>query len=91
MKSPCVYIMANRKNGTLYTAVTNDIIHSVQEYKNKQAENHNIRNLVYFEIHQNIVSALEREKQIKNLDQEHTIELIEKTNTDWADLWNQIR
>ncbi|MCP3922499.1 MAG: GIY-YIG nuclease family protein [Desulfobacterales bacterium] len=91
MKSPCVYIMANKKNGTLYIGVTNDLIQSVQEYKHKHAENHHIRNLVYFEIHQNIVSALEREKQINKLDQELTIELIEKTNTDWVDLWNQIR
>ena len=91
MRSPCVYIMANRKNGTLFTGVTNNLVQSVQEYKNEQIENHNKRNLVYFEIHQNIVSAVTRQEQIKKLDHNLQIELIEKTNTDWIDLWIKIK
>jgi len=87
-----VYIMASGKNGTLYIGVTNDIARRVFEHKNHEVkgftEKYNVDKLVYYEETDDIWSALEREKQLKNWHRQWKINQIEKTNPGWVDLSN---
>ena len=89
-----VYILASKKNGTLYVRVTNDLTRRVWEHKNKLSEGfteeYNVNKLVYFETHQEVEQAIIREKQIKKWNRQWKIELIEKTNKDWNDLYNTV-
>lgn len=68
-KSPCVYILANKKNGTIYVGVTSNLCKRVWEHKNKTTggftKKYSIHLLVYYEEHDTVMSAIEREKQIK--------------------------
>ncbi|HUX65086.1 GIY-YIG nuclease family protein [Sulfuricella sp.] len=93
-KQPCVYLLASRRNGTLYVGVTSDIVKRVWQHKNDQAEGftkkYTIHNLVYYEFHENMLSAIQREKQIKKWRRNWKIELIEKRNPSWFDLWSEI-
>jgi putative endonuclease len=83
-----------KKNGTLYVGVTNDIIRRVYEHKNDLIEGftkkYNVHSLVYFEIHQEIFNAIQREKSIKKWNRAWKIELIEKNNIEWKDLYNNL-
>ncbi|MDH5630966.1 MAG: GIY-YIG nuclease family protein [Gammaproteobacteria bacterium] len=94
-KVPYVYIMANKKNGTLYIGVTSDLIQRVWQHKNKLvegfSEKYGTNRLVYFEQHQEIIEAISREKQIKKWRRQWKIELIESKNPQWDDLWSQIQ
>ncbi|MCP3922502.1 MAG: GIY-YIG nuclease family protein [Desulfobacterales bacterium] len=94
MKQPCVYILASEKNGTLYTGVTSNLLKRIWDHKNKVTtgftEKYDIHDLVYFELHQNMEYAIIREKQIKKWKRQWKINLIEKDNKAWADLWNRI-
>jgi putative endonuclease len=69
MKTPYVYIMASEKNGTLYIGVTSDLLRRIWEHRNKQVDGftsrYNVRRLVCYEEHQDMISAITREKQIK--------------------------
>jgi putative endonuclease len=89
-KSYYVYILASKRNGTLYVGVTNNLERRVVEHKTKNSEGftekYNVNMLVYFEDTGNVVSAIEREKQIKKWNRKWKIELIEKFNSDWKDL-----
>ena len=86
-----VYILASKKNGTLYTGVTNDLIRRVYEHKNGLIEGfskkYKVHRLVYFEIIDDINSAIHREKCIKNWKRIWKIKLIEKANPLWKDLY----
>jgi len=68
-KQPCVYILANRRNGTLYVGVTSDLIKRVWEHKNDViegfAKRYRVHRLVYYELHEDMSSAITREKQVK--------------------------
>lgn len=90
MKSYFVYILASKKNGTLYIGVTSDLEKRVWEHKNKVikgfTEKYNVDNLVYYEQTENVESALTREKQLKKWKREWKIKLIEENNSDWEDL-----
>ena len=94
MKKPCVYILASKKDGALYIGVTSNLIERIWQHKNNVIAGHtkkyNIKELVYFEQHLTMETAITREKQIKKWNREWKINLIEKTNPDWLDLWNQI-
>ena len=94
MKQPAVYILASKRNGTLYTGVTSDLRKRVFEHRNDMAEGftkkYGVHNLVYFELHENMFAAITREKQIKKWNRAWKIELIEKENPDWRDLWFEI-
>ncbi len=94
-KQPCVYIMASKKNGTLYIGVTSNLIQRIWQHKNQQAkgytEKYGVQQLVYFEQHQDMMSAITREKQLKKWNRQWKINLIEKENPQWKDLWNQIQ
>ena len=90
-----VYILSSQRNGTLYTGVTSNLVKRIWEHKNNQAEGftrkYNVKNLVYFEIHDNAESAITREKQIKKWKRAWKIRLIEEKNPDWKDLYDVIR
>jgi len=94
MKQYYVYIMTNFKNTVLYTGVTNDLVRRAYEHKNKMVEGftkkYNINKLIYYETTENIDSAILREKQIKTGSRQKKLDLINKFNSDWKDLYNQI-
>ncbi|MEM9242924.1 MAG: GIY-YIG nuclease family protein [Pseudomonadota bacterium] len=93
-RQPAVYIMASQCNGTLYTGVTSDLIKRVWEHKNNLTESftkkYNVHRLVYFELHDDMYSAITREKQIKKWNRIWKLKLIEKYNPLWKDLYNEI-
>ena len=94
MKQYYVYILANRKNGTLYIGVTNDVVKRVYEHKNNLVEGftkkYGVHTLVYYEQHDNPDNAIAREKRMKKWRRAWKIELIETDNPDWKDLYNDI-
>ncbi len=94
MKTYCVYIMASKKNGTLYTGVTGDLRKRVYERKNDLIEGftkrYGVHRLVYFEFTSDVQSALRREKQIKAWKRAWKVELIENMNPDWLDLYDSL-
>jgi len=85
-----VYILASRRNGTLYVGVTNDLARRVWEHKQKVVlgftRTYGVDRLVYFEEHQSISQARERERALKRWRRAWKLELIEKHNPDWRDL-----
>ena len=89
-KNYYVYIMTNCKNTVLYIGVTNNLERRVYEHKNKLVEGfskrYNLNKLVYFECSQDIVIAIEREKQLKGWLRSKKISLIESVNPNWNDL-----
>ena len=93
-KQPCVYILASERNGTLYTGVTSDLVQRVYQHKNNLVEGftqkYGVHTLVYYEIHENMETAITREKHIKNWKRQWKIELIEKANKTWRDLYNDL-
>lgn len=89
-----VYILASQKNGTLYTGVTSDLIKRVHQHKSGAADGftkkYSVHQLVYFEPIEDINSAIMREKRIKSWKRQWKIELIEKENPNWRDLYPKI-
>ena len=94
MNQPCVYIMASKRNGTLYTGVTSNLTQRVWRHKNNQVEGftkrYRIHTLVWYEVHETMTSAITREKKIKNWKRIWKLALIEKTNPEWRDLYTDI-
>lgn len=94
MKQYYVYILASDRNGTLYVGVTSDLVKRIWQHKNKVAdgftEKYGVAKLVYFEETSNVESAIAREKQLKNWQRKWKLELIEKFNPQWEDLYNKI-
>ncbi len=86
-----VYILASRKNGTLYIGVTNNLLKRVSEHKDNLVEGftqkYNVHNLVYYERYNDVYDAITREKRMKKWKRQWKIELIEKFNPDWKDLY----
>ena len=93
-KQPAVYILASKRSGTLYTGVTSDLIKRMWEHKNNLAEGitkrYGVHDLVWFELHENMNSAIEREKNIKEWKRQWNIKLIESNNFNWKDLYDDI-
>ncbi|WP_420717579.1 GIY-YIG nuclease family protein [Emcibacter sp.] len=93
-KGGFVYILANKKHGTLYVGVTSDLVRRIYEHRNDLVEGftrkYSIHRLVWFETHEGIEAALVREKQIKNWKRAWKIEAIEEKNPDWRDLYEDI-
>ena len=89
-----IYIMTNKSKGTLYIGVTSNIIKRIYEHKNKLTDGftkkYNLKKLVYYEIYDDIDEAIKREKQLKSWKREWKIELIEKINNNWNDLYDEI-
>lgn len=91
MKSSCVYILASRRNGTLYIGVTSDLIGRAWQHRNGIpggfAARHCVHRLVWFEGHDTMEQAIAREKAMKRWMRRWKIELIERCNPDWLDLY----
>ena len=89
-----VYILASRRNGTLYVGVTSDLVKRVWEHREGTVDGFTkrylVKQLVYFEEHASIDEAIRREKQIKTWKRAWKIELIENGNPYWRDLYEQI-
>ena len=86
-----VYILVSKRNGTLYIGVTSNLVKRVYEHKNNIIEGftkkYNIQKLVYYEITNDIESAIRREKQLKKWNRKWKINLIENSNPEWRDLY----
>jgi predicted GIY-YIG superfamily endonuclease len=94
VKRPAVYIMANRKNGTLYTGVTSDLVRRVSQHRQGFiggfARRYGCRSLVYFEMHDEMSAAIAREQQIKAGSRSDKLALIVSINPAWDDLYQLI-
>ncbi len=90
----CVYILANKRNGTLYIGVTSNLPKRVYEHKNSAVEGftkkYNIHLLVYYECGESAESAIAREKQLKKWNRKWKLDLIEKENPEWRDLYEEL-
>ena len=93
-KNPYVYILASKPNGTLYIGVTSDLVKRVWQHKNNQVEGftkkYNVHHLVWYEKHEDMQSAIVREKQIKKWNRQWKIRLVKETNPNWRDLYLEI-
>ena len=93
-KLPAVYLLASRRNGTLYIGVTSDLVKRVWQHKNDQVDGftkkYQVHRLVYYEIHTDMSEAIKREKQIKKWARHWKLQLIEKKNPGWKDLYDDI-
>jgi putative endonuclease len=93
-KQPAVYILASKRNGTLYIGVTSDLVKRVWEHKNNMVEGftkrYGVHQLVWYEVHEGMESAIGREKQLKEWKRKWKVELIESTNPSWQDLYHTI-
>lgn len=93
-KSGYTYILTNVRNNVLYTGVTSDLHKRVYEHKSRMingfSKKYNLNKLVYFEVLQDIVGAIKREKQIKGWIRKRKIELIESSNPEWKDLYDDL-
>ena len=89
-----VYMLASKRNGTLYLGVTSDIVKRVWQHKNGLAEGftkkYGIKRLVYYEIHEDAENAMKREKQLKKWRRAWKVELVEEKNSEWRDLYADI-
>ena len=93
-RQPAVYILANKRNGTLYIGVTSDLVRRVWEHKNNMIEGftkrYQVHRLVWYELHESMESAIIREKRLKDWKRAWKLELIEGKNPDWLDLYDTI-
>jgi putative endonuclease len=89
-KQPAVYILASKKNGTTYIGVTSDLVRRVWEHKQNLVEGftkaYDVHTLVYFELHDEMTQAIQREKQLKKWNRSWKLRMIELKNPDWRDL-----
>jgi putative endonuclease len=94
MKQPCVYILASRRNGTLYAGVTSNLVQRVWQHKNDLVagftKKYRVHTLVWFELHETMESAIVREKAIKEWKREWKLAQIEAVNPQWRDLYDDI-
>jgi putative endonuclease len=93
-KQPAVYILASKRNGTLYIGVTSDLAKRIWEHKNNLIEGftnrYSVNHLVPYELHERMESAIEREKRLKEWKRILKLELIENSNPNWLDLYDNI-
>ena len=89
-----VYIMASKRNGTLYTGMTSNLPQRVWQHKNKVVEGftekYDVNRLVYYELHRTAEEAIRRERRIKEWPRRWKIDLIERRNGEWNDLYEEI-
>jgi putative endonuclease len=90
-KQPAVYILAGKRNGTLYIGVTSDLVKRIWKHKNNMiggfTERYGVHQLVWYELHDSMEYAIEREKRLKKWKRAWKLELIESGNPDWQDLY----
>ncbi len=92
MKVPCVYILASKRNGVLYIGVTSNLAsrmsHHAQVLVEGFTKRHNVKHLVYYEIHETMLDAIAREKQLKHWNRAWKIRLIQTFNPEWRNLFH---
>jgi putative endonuclease len=92
--SYCVYILASRKNGAIYVGITNDLVRRIYEHRTKAVHGftskYNITRLVWFEIYDDPISAISREKELKKWKRAWKTQLVEAQNPHWNDLYESI-
>ena len=93
-RQPCVYMLASKRNGTLYTGVTSNLLKRIWEHKNNLVEGftnkYGVHTLVWYELHNTMDSAIQREKVIKNWKRAWKLKVIEKMNSHWHDLYSDL-
>ena len=93
-KQPAVYILASGYNGTLYVGVTSNLVQRIWQHQNDLVEGftekYGVHSLVYYELCDQMLTAIAREKQLKKWNRQWKIDLIEKANPTWKDLWGEI-
>ena len=93
-KQPAVYILASKKNGTLYVGMTSNLVKRIWEHKNNLTEGftkrYEVHYLVWYEMHECMESAIQREKRVKGWKRAWKMELIENNNPNWQDLYHTI-
>jgi len=94
MKQPAVYVLASKPYGTLYIGVTSNLASRVEAHRSGAVEGftkeHGVSRLVYFELHESMLDAIQREKRMKKWNRAWKLELIEQANPLWADLSGQV-
>ncbi len=94
MKQFFIYILASQRNGTLYIGVTNDLARRIYEHRNGLIEGftkkYHVHQLVYYEVCEDVQAAIEREKRLKKWNRKWKLELIEKFNPKWMDLYDDL-
>ena len=94
MKQPAVYIMASKRNGTLYTGVTSNLVQRAYQHRNGLApgftSRYGCKLLVWYELHEHMESAITREKQIKAGSRAKKIAVVEELNPNWRDLYDDV-
>jgi putative endonuclease len=93
MKQPAVYIMASRRNGTIYTGVTSNLVQRAWQHRNLRkgfAGKHGCAMLVWYELHDDMRGAITREKQLKGGSRKRKLVLIDAMNPEWKDLFESI-
>ena len=94
MKQYYVYILTNKQNGTLYIGVTNNLVNRIYQHKNDLVKGftkkYRLHILVYYEITDDIKTAIAREKQLKKWNRKWKLDLIEKVNPQWKDLYEEL-
>ena len=92
MKQPCVYMLTNKLNGTLYVGVTWNLLQRVWQHKNDLVEGftkrYGVHTLVWYEVHETMESAIAREKAVKRWKRGWKIQLIQRDNPPWRDLYD---
>ena len=90
---PSVYILASRRNGTIYVGVTSDLARRVAQHKLAEIEGftktYTVKHLVYYEVHPTMDAALTRERQLKHWRRAWKVRLIESMNPEWLDLYDE--
>lgn len=93
-KQPIAYLLAGRRNGTLYIGVTSDLVARVWQHRNHAVpgftHHHGVTQLVWYELHGTMEAAITREKQLKRWNRAWKVRLIEESNPYWRDLWFEI-
>jgi putative endonuclease len=93
VKQPCVYILASKRNGTLYVGVTGDLIRRVWQHRAGEiggfTKEYNVHRLVYAEFHETMEAAILREKRVKKWRRAWKLALIERDNPMWRDLYDE--
>jgi putative endonuclease len=93
-KQPAVYILSSKRNGTLYVGVTSDLVKRVWAHKNNLVEGftkrYGVHQLVWYELHESMESAIKREKRLKDWKRKWKLQLIESANPNWEDLYPSI-
>ena len=93
-RQPAVYILASKRNGTLYIGVTSELAKRVWQHKNNVVDGftmrYSVHQLIWYELHETMESAIEREKALKNWERVWKLALIENSNPGWQDLYETI-